>query len=128
MATLQPYVPFKVARDRRYTQSLFPITNRLTVTPYVETLLVEYQVPQYKTYYLEGFMGSGNGNGIFRLKQDGVSVFPPQRTSEANRDFHVLKDGGLLTFTSGKKVQLWVYHENDANLTFEGCLLGFLDI
>lgn len=98
-----------------------------TLVPYnTETTVVSYTVPTGKTFYLVGFIGSGDINGRFYLYLNGVLKFVLRSTVAS---LNVETNNLIIRPTAGEAevVRLSITHFQNGLLgTFEGTVLGYL--
>ncbi len=86
-----------------------------------ETTLVTYTVPLLSDFSLDKAHGSGEGDGLFRLKKNGNTI-AKRRSNWTERNVHF--EYGSLLFAAGDVITVTVYHEEGVNKEFSAELYG----
>jgi len=95
------------------------------VTSSVSEVVVTYTVPVGKTFYIQGFSGSGTATARFRLRVGGT-VVGVVRTSTAQRSNDAHYDWGAITAGAGIVVDVLGFHEQGTDQSLESNIFGYI--
>lgn len=109
-----------------YTLSYTPVLQYGTLTSIANgslNTLATYTVPTGKVFWLGGMVATGEVDGRYVIKIDGVIKFV-YRTSGAERNAEMLLSIISINANAGAVITLEVEHFDSATASFEGSLLG----